>query len=123
MKGKNIPAVVITAGLLAALGGIALAAQDRFTLSVPGGLPFSDFRGYDTWQDVAVSQTEHGIKVIAANDAMIDAYKAGIPSNGKAFPDGSKSERVVAKKEPRVPLCRDGARHPEIGLAYRERFQ
>ena len=52
--------------LFAMLGGIGIAQQDRFTLQVPNGLAFSDFRGYDTWQDVAVSQTETSLKVIVA---------------------------------------------------------
>jgi hypothetical protein len=88
MKSKNLSAIVIIA--LAVLGSTAVAQQDRFTLRVPNGLAFSDFRGYDTWQDVAVSQTENGLKVIAGNDAMINAYRSGIPGNGKLFPDGSK---------------------------------
>jgi hypothetical protein len=60
---------VIIAVLFAVLGSMALAAQDRFTLKVPNGPALSEFRGYETWQDVAVSQTETGLKVIAANDA------------------------------------------------------
>ena len=58
-KHKNIMAL---AGLLAVSGGVALAAQDRFTLQVPNGLAFSHFKGYETWQDVAVSQTENSLK-------------------------------------------------------------
>lgn len=76
------------------LGGIGIAQQDRFTLQVPNGLAFSDFRGYDTWQDVAVSQTETSLKVIVANDATINAYREGIPGNGKHFPDGSKIVKI-----------------------------
>jgi len=34
--------------MLAVLGGMAIAAQDRFTLKVPNGLAFSEFRGYET---------------------------------------------------------------------------
>jgi hypothetical protein len=94
LKSQNIPAIVIIAVLLAVLGGMALAAQDRFTLKVPEGLAFSEFRGYETWQDVAVSQTENGLKVIAGNAAMINAYKKGIPGNGKPFPDGSKIVKI-----------------------------
>jgi cytochrome P460 len=86
--------VVITAVLLAIFGGMGLAAQDKYTLKVPNGLEFSEFRGYETWQDVAVSRTENGLKVIAANAAMIDAYTGGIPSNGKHFPDGSKIVKI-----------------------------
>ena len=37
---------------------MALAAQDKYTLQVPGGLAFSEFRGYESWQTVAISQKE-----------------------------------------------------------------
>lgn len=53
-----------------------------------------------TWQDVAVSQTEDGIKAILGNPVMINAYKEGIPGDGKPFPEGSIDckNRVVKKK-------------------------
>jgi hypothetical protein len=89
MKGKKIPAIVIIVALFSVLGSMALAAQDRFTLKAPNGVAFSEFRGYETWQDVAVSQTDNGIKAILGNPVMINAYKEGIPGNGKPFPEGS----------------------------------
>jgi len=97
-------ALVIT-GLLAVLGGIAFAAQDRYTLKVPNGLAFADFKGYEDWQYVAVSQTETSLKVIAANPAMIKAYRDGIPGNGKLFPEGSKIVKIewAAKKNAESP--------------------
>jgi hypothetical protein len=86
---KCILAPVILAGLLAGLGGIALAERDQSALKIPnGGLAFSDFRGYENWKDIAVSQTEHGTKVITGNDLAIKAYRSGVPGNGKLFPDG-----------------------------------
>ena len=88
MTRKNVPAVLIAITSLSVLAGMALAAQDRFTLEAPNGIAFSEFRGYDAWQDVAVSATDRGIKAILGNPAMINAYKAGIPANGKPFPDG-----------------------------------
>jgi hypothetical protein len=72
---------------------MALAEQDRYTLKIPDGLAWSDFRGYETWQDVAVSQTESSLKVIAANDVMINAYRDGVPNNGKLFPMVQKLRR------------------------------
>ena len=42
--------------LLAVLGSMALAAQDKYTLKVPDGLAFSEFKGYEAWQVVSVSQ-------------------------------------------------------------------
>jgi Cytochrome P460 len=109
LKSKRIPMMMIIAALPAVVAGLALGAQDRYTLQVPNGLAFSDFRGYDTWQPVAVSQTEHGIKVIAANDAMIEAYRSGVPGNGKLFPEGSKIAKIewTFKKNPESPYAVD----------------
>jgi hypothetical protein len=87
------PALVIVI-MLGVLGSIALAAQDKYTLQVPNGLAFSDFRGYENWEDVAVSQTEHGIKVIVANPTMMAGYRDGLPADGKLFPDGSKVAKI-----------------------------
>jgi len=82
---------------LAVLGGMAFSAQDKYTLRVPNGLAFSDFRGYENWQVVAVSQTEDLLKVMVANSTMIDAYRSGVPGNGKPFPDGSKIAKIEWK--------------------------
>jgi hypothetical protein len=100
---KNIPAIV-TVLSLAALSGMALAAQDRYTLKL-GKLSFSDFRGYENWQNVAVSQTETQLKVIVANDVMMKAYRQGLPANGKFFPEGSKVVKIewTFKKNPASP--------------------
>jgi hypothetical protein len=79
---------------LAILGGMALAEQDKYTLNVPGGLEFSEFRGYESWEVVATSQNERLVAVILANPVMIDAYRSGIPGNGKPFPDGAKMAKI-----------------------------
>ncbi len=80
---------------LAVLGvGAAISAQDRYTLKVPNGLAFSEFKGYETWQTIAISHNGALIAVILGNPAMIDAYKSGIPGNGKPFPDGAKMAKI-----------------------------
>ena len=90
--------MVIFAAVLAGLGGGATSAQqDKYTLQVPNGLKFSDFRGYENWQVVAVSQTDDLLKVMVANPTMIDAYRSGVPGNGKLFPDGSKIAKIEWK--------------------------
>ena len=94
LNSKHIQAILLSAVLPVIVGSLALAAQDRYTLKIPDGLAWSDFRGYETWQDVAVSQTESSLKVIAANDVMINAYREGVPGNGKLFPDGSKIAKI-----------------------------
>src|SRR5689334_8794765 len=94
MQSRSIKATMAVAVLPVVLGGIALAAQDRFTVAVPDGLSFSEFQGYETWQYVAVSATDSGIKVIAANPVMIDAYREGVPGNGRPFPEGSRIVKI-----------------------------
>ncbi len=93
----SIRAAVAIVVLPSLLAGMALAAQDRYSLQVPGGLAFSEFRGYDEWQTVAISQNGSTIETILGNPAMIEAYKAGIPGNGKPFPDGSKIAKIEWK--------------------------
>jgi hypothetical protein len=74
LENKNILAIAISVVVLpVVVGSLAFAEQDRYSLKIPDGLAWSDFRGYETWQDVAVSQTETSLKMIAANDVMINA--------------------------------------------------
>ena len=87
--------MVIVALALAVLGGrAAVSAQDKYTLKVPGGLAFSEFRGYESWQVVSISEDGGRIAAIVANPVMIKAYQQGIPGNGKPFPDGSKMAKI-----------------------------
>jgi hypothetical protein len=105
LDSRTLTAAAIIFASVAAAGGIALAAQDRSTLKVPNGLAFSEFKGYENWQNVAVSQTEHSVKIIAANPVMIKAYRSGVPGNGKHFPEGSKVVKIewTAKKSTESP--------------------
>jgi hypothetical protein len=83
---------------LAIAAGIATSSQqDKYTLKVPDGLSFAEFKGYEDWRVVAVSQTEDLLKVMVANPVMIQAYRSGIPGNGKPFPDGSKIAKIEWK--------------------------
>ena len=79
---------------LAVLGASADSAKDKWSLKVPGGLAFSEFKGYETWQLVSISEDGGKVAAILANPTMIKAYQAGIPGNGKPFPDGSKMTKI-----------------------------
>src|SRR5580704_15665386 len=94
MNSKNKLTIVTVAVVLAVAGGMAWSAQDKYSLQLPKGLAFSEFRGYENWQVVSVSQTPELLKVEVANPTMIDAYRAGIPGNGKPFPEGSKIAKI-----------------------------
>ena len=116
---------------LAVVGGSAISAQDKYALQLPGGVAFADFRGYENWQLVSVSQTDDRLKVILANPTMIDAFKAGAPGSGKRFPDGSKIAKIQwkPKKSTEAPFAvnvpdtladlffmeKDGKRFPTTG--------
>ena len=77
---RTAVAIVVLPSVLA---GMAFAAQDRYSLQVPGGLAFADFRGYEDWQVVAVSHNGDKLATILGNPALIEAYRVGIPGNGK----------------------------------------
>jgi hypothetical protein len=94
MKSKRMLTIPIIAGVLAFVGGLAISAQDKYTLKVPGGLSFSEFRGYEAWQVVSISQDAPLMAAIVGNPVAIKAYMAGAPGNGKAFPDGSKLAKI-----------------------------
>jgi len=79
---------------LAVSGGIATSAQDKYTVRVPGGLAFSEFRGYEAWQAISISRNERVVAMILGNPVMIAAYQAGIPANGKPVPDGAEMAKV-----------------------------
>ena len=97
MKSRSMVTIATIAVVLAVLGGGAISAQDKYTLQLPNGIAFSDFKGYEHWEVVAVSQTADLLKVMVANPVMIDAYRTGIPGNGKPFPDGSKIAKIEWK--------------------------
>jgi hypothetical protein len=82
LKRKSILTIAVSVIPLVVVGGLALAAQDRYTLRIPDGLAFADFRGYENWESVAVSQTETAIKAILANPIMMTAFRDGLPADG-----------------------------------------
>jgi hypothetical protein len=100
---KILIGLAILFGAVAA--GAASSMQDRYSLKIPGGLAFSEFKGYETWQIVSLSHNGDKLAAILGNPAMIKAYEAGIPENGKPFPDGAKMAKIhwVAKKMETYP--------------------
>jgi hypothetical protein len=92
--------IALALATLGAAGGLALAAQDRTTLKVPEGLALSEFKGYQDWASVAVSQTDASVKAIVANPTMIAAYRNGLPAAGKTFPEGSKVAKIEWARKP-----------------------
>jgi hypothetical protein len=87
MKRKSMLVTVgITVSLAVLATGVAISAQDRDSLKVPGGLSFSEV--------ISLSHNGDKLAAILGNPAMIRAFKAGIPGNGKPFPDGAKMAKI-----------------------------
>src|SRR5262245_16039004 len=65
MKSGRILVAVVVASLavavLAAMGGRAVFAQDagqaKYSVRVPNGLAFSEFKGYESWQTISISDS------------------------------------------------------------------
>jgi hypothetical protein len=94
MRRKSMLMIGTATLWLAVVGGRVFSAQDKYTVRVPGGLAFAEFRGYEAWQTISISRNEKVVAVILGNPAMIDGYRAGIPANGKPVPDGAKMAKV-----------------------------
>jgi hypothetical protein len=109
-KACSASAITILAVVLLMLyGGSLLAQQDKYTLKAPNGIAFSEIRGYESWQFIAPSyRTDNNeLRVILGNPAMINAYKEGIPGNGKSFPDGAIVVKIgwSERKSPVFPVA------------------
>src|SRR5271170_5806759 len=93
MERKSKLTIAIAAAVLAILGVTVIYAQDhaqdKYSLKSPSGIAFSDFRGYEDWVAPSSARVDGTLKVIVANPKMITAYKAGVPGNGRPFPEGS----------------------------------
>jgi hypothetical protein len=94
MKRKSFGVIVFAGVSLSILVALAMAAQDKYTVKVPGGLSFSEFKGYEAWQVISISQDPPMIAAILGNPVMIKAYSDGAPGNGKPFPDGAKMAKI-----------------------------
>jgi hypothetical protein len=98
MNRKIALTIGIAALAFAVLGARSISAQDtsqaKYDLKVPGGLAFAEFRGYESWQFISLSRNDKAVAVILGNSAMIKAFEAGIPDNGKPFPDGAKMAKI-----------------------------
>jgi len=108
MKRKSIFRSATATAVLAILA-TAGHAQDKYSLKSPGGIEFSDFKGYEDWALVSSARTDEVLKVIVANPTMIEAFTAGVPGNGQPFPDGSKIVKLqwTPKKSTEAPFVVD----------------
>jgi hypothetical protein len=111
-RARHIGRFTFRARVVAALVVLvvtAVYAQDKYSLISPGGIAFSDFKGYEDWAVISSARTDERLKVIVGNPTMIKAFKAGIPGNGQPFPDGSMAVKLqwTPKKSTEAPFVVD----------------
>jgi hypothetical protein len=94
MRKSTLNSVAISLSIALLAAGVAVFAQDKYAVKVPNGLAFSEFRGYEDWPVIAISGGGGKIAVIVGNPPMIDAYREGVPGNGKPFPDGARMAKI-----------------------------
>lgn len=94
MRNVTLITLVTSLSLSLLATGVSLSAQDKYAVMVPGGLGFAEFRGYEGWSVIAVSQNGGKLAVILGNPVIIHAFKRGIPANGQPFPDGSRIAKI-----------------------------
>ncbi len=101
--------VAIAMAVLAIFGAAVGAAEDKYSLTSPGGIAFADFRGYEDWSVASSAPTDEVLKVIVGNPAIIKAYKSGVPLNGQVFPEGSLLVKLQwkPKKSTEAPFAVD----------------
>jgi hypothetical protein len=102
-RSKLIVAIVTVPLAILGIGATYAQTHDKYTVKVPGGLAFAEFKGYESWQMISVSRQaaksgdsrgDGSFAVILGNPAMIAALEAGVPDNGKPFPDGAKMAKM-----------------------------
>ena len=60
MKKRTLISVSISVSIAVLAAGVAISAQDKYTVKVPDGLGFSEFRGYEGWPvDLDQSERRH----------------------------------------------------------------
>ena len=101
--------LVIAATALGMFGAAGAFAQDKYALRAPSGIAFPDFKGYEDWAVISSARTDEVLKVIVGNPVIVKAYKAGIPGNGRPFPEGSKLVKLQwkPKKSTEAPFAVD----------------
>ena len=98
MRRHYVTSVLVAAASVF-VATVILRAQDKSTVKVPDGLALSAFKGYETWQVIAPSETDRSTKAIVGNAIMMKAFSDGIPDNGQAVPDGAMMAKIEWTKK------------------------
>ena len=56
MRKSTLIGVGISVSIAVLAASVAISAQDKYTVEVPNGLALSEFRGYEDWPVIAISE-------------------------------------------------------------------
>jgi hypothetical protein len=105
------------AGIATIAASLAFAADsppanDKYGAKVPGGLAFSEFKGFESWEAISVSSNEKAVAVILGNPAMIAASKPASRRTGSRLPTapGWRKSTGPRQKTRSFPMPRFRAR-------------
>jgi hypothetical protein len=98
---------VLAFAAVGAADSVTDTPDSKYDVKVPAGLAFSEFKGYESWQAISISHSDHFISLIVGNPIMIDAFRIGFPQNGKPFPEGAKMAKIhwVPKQSVKAPAA------------------
>ena len=107
MKKLTLISLSISASIAVFAAGVAISAQDKYTVQVPNGLAFSEFRGYEDWPVIAISENQGMIAVIVG-------LQGGHSRQWEAVPGWCQDGENPLDPEKAGGLSRstDGARRP-----------
>ena len=66
MKKSTRSSLIMSLPIALVAAGVAISAQDKYTVQVPNGLGFAEFRGYEDWPVIAISDNGGHIAVTIA---------------------------------------------------------
>ncbi len=56
MRKGTLIGFSISLSIAVLAAGVEISAQDKYTVKVPNGLAFSEFRGYEGWPVISISR-------------------------------------------------------------------
>ena len=89
---KKLLAICVSVVALAI--GATIFAREEHAPSTAKWPAFAEFRGFQNWPVIAISQNGGKVAAILGNPAIMAALRSGIPGNGKPFPNGSRIAKI-----------------------------
>src|SRR6185503_9804110 len=103
---------------LVVVGGAAVYVQDKYSLTSPSGIAFSDFKGYEDWAVVSSARTDEVLKGDRRQSDHDRGVQGRYSRQRPAFP-GRLQDReaaVEAEEEHGGPIRRGCARRLHAGF-------